>query len=102
MKTEILGHDIKWWVEDESVTRLDRDTEDHIIECIEDGITSGQIVMQLFKYDEKTDTDITSETTGWWEIVNWQNIACQLYNALKHSGDNPEAREAIKRFDENW
>ncbi len=86
MKTEILEHDIKWHVGDENITELDSATIEHIEQSIKEGCTSGQIVMD--------------ETTGWWEIVNWQDIACELYNAL--NGDKKGKDKAAKRFNENW
>lgn len=36
------------------------------------------------------------------EVEKWRSIAADLHNAIQHSGDNSEAREAIKRFNDNW
>lgn len=44
------------------------------------------------------------ESVGWWDIPNWQDIACELYNAF-NGACNPvtkEQRAAINRFNENW
>lgn len=91
MKATILGNDIKWYVENESVTELDDATEAHIMECINEGYSSGQIVMTL---------ENEEETTGWWEIIDWEDIALELYNALVNGSNDVE--KAVKRFNENW
>lgn len=42
------------------------------------------------------------ETTGWWEIVNWKDIACELYNAIDVKNKSERAKMARKRFDKYW
>lgn len=69
MKIEILENDIQWHVQDDEVQEMDESTIEHIKDSINKGYSSGEIVM--------SDPD----TTGWWEIVNWRDIATGFYNA---------------------
>jgi hypothetical protein len=99
MKTKILEHDISWYVQNESVIKLDDTTEAHIMECINNGITSGEICMTL-DIEPEEDSD-EEEIYGWWEIVNWKDIACELHNAILSRNGNIQEK-AIKRYNENW
>lgn len=104
MKTEILKHDIKWWVRSKAYEKkgLDETTVEHIEYMIEQGYTSGEIAGSWTDSRHRY-----YETSGWWKIVNWEDIACQLRSALlnctadtKRAGD--EKYKALQRFDDNW
>ena len=85
--TEVLQHDISWWIdegEDKEVTELDESTIEHIEECIKEGYSSGQIV--------------TENGTGWWSMIDWQDIACELYNCVTNRTD--AGKKARKRFND--
>lgn len=90
--TEILQHDVSWFVESNSVTELDECSIEHIEESIKDGYSSGSLHVTYGKSNNK-------ETSGYWRIINWKNIALQCYNGIK----NPHtAKEAIEAFDNEW
>jgi hypothetical protein len=98
--TEILGHDVSWYVNAPSIKEMDATTEDHIKESIMDGFTQGEICMSYGKNDSK-------ETTGWWSIVDWKNTALKLYDIAKtiKSGSTLNiisVNKAIAEFDEQW
>jgi hypothetical protein len=99
MTTEISAHSIKWWVKTESVKELSEFEVDRIEQLIADGYTQGEINMA---YTDSRNRDHV--TNGWWEIVNWQDIALELYNALKDApGPITDSRKkAITRFDKHW
>lgn len=86
MKIVILEHDIKWWVESAKVKELDDASMEHIEESIKQGYTSGSLNVTFGK-------NMNKESVGWWEIVDWKDIALWFYN---------ETPGAKKRFDENW
>lgn len=94
MKTEILEHDIKWWVDDDEIKELDECSIEHIENLIKEGCTQGELNVG------------EQESRGWWEIVNWMDIACELRNALiSHPGvafKDSAPDKALKRYDENW
>lgn len=95
--TEILGHDVAWWVEDENVRELGESDIEHIEGCVKDGVGQGQVCMSLPEQ---------GETYGWWRVVRWKDIACDLYHIAKilHDGgevDNKTVEKAIQAFDEN-
>lgn len=90
--SEILNHDISWFVDSNRVTELDQSSIDHIKQCIEDGISQGSLCVT---YGAKHD----KESNGWWRIINWKNIALDLYNSV---GDGDKIKAAKKQFDENW
>jgi hypothetical protein len=93
--TEILQHDISWFVDSTSVKELDECSIEHIEECIKDGLSQGQLCVTYGKYNDK-------ETTGWWHIIDWQGLALGLYNAFEPFKDNPTQKEAVKRFNDEW
>lgn len=95
--TELLGHDVSWNVESKSVKELDDSSEQYIIDSIKEGFTQGELHVTFGK-------NMNRETSGWWEVINWKDIACELYNAF-NGETNPvtsEQKKAIKRFNENW
>lgn len=99
MTTEICGHNIKWRVKTKSVKELSEFEQDRIRQLIDEGYSSGEINMA---YTDSCNRDHI--TNGWWGIVNWQDIALELYNAIKDC-PNPmpaSAIKAIKRFDKSW
>lgn len=93
--TEISGNDISWWVMADSVTDIGETETERIAKMIEDGYTQGEICMSYYGKNNRQ-----YETTGWWEIINWKDIACELYNALP--SDTDTQKKARKRFDNNW
>lgn len=98
MTTQISGHRIKWHVQNKKVTKLTDFEQERIADLIKEDYQQGEINMS---YHGKN--NVYYETTGWWEIVNWEDIALELYNALK--GCNPlskDMKKAIDRFDKNW
>lgn len=106
MTTEICGHNVKWHVSSKSIAASE--LSDFEVERIEklicEGFTSGEIHMD---YTTASRRNLT--TGGWWEIVNWQDIALELYQQLKRVGpnsflkkDQASYKKAIKRFDQNW
>lgn len=94
MKTEILGNDIIWSADSKSCKELDEASIWHIEDMIRQGYTSGSLEVSMKR---KT-------TSGWWEIVNWKDIACELYNATQADivRLKPQMMKAIKRFNDNW
>lgn len=97
--TEILKHDISWNVLATSVKELDEVSIEHIEKCIQDGYTQGELHISFGKSHEK-------ETSGWWRIINWKNIALDLRNSfLSKASDDEKDRilkAAIARFDKEW
>ena len=98
MKTQICGHDVSWFVNSKSVKELGEFEESRIADLIKDGFNQGELNISCVGHNNRQ-----YETTGWWHIVDWQDIALELYNAIK--GCNPvtdDMTKAIKRFDKNW
>lgn len=92
--TEILGNDVSWWVDANSVTELDECSIEHIEDLIKDGCRQGDLNVSYGKNMQK-------ETNGWWHIINWRDIACELYHVAK--GITTDASiKATKRFDDEW
>jgi hypothetical protein len=60
MLTRILKHDVEFNYFDKDITELPESEEEHIIEMITEGYSSGE----LNYYDQDSDTEIG----GWWEI----------------------------------
>lgn len=94
MKTEILKHDIYWTIEKPSIKEMDEASIEHIEKLIKDGYSSGEIHVSYGKNGDKT-------ASGWWEIVNWSDIACELYNNVNAKA-GASAIKARKRFDKYW
>lgn len=88
--TRILNHDISWYVDVKSVTELDECSIEHIETCIKDGISQGDLYISYGKNGVKT-------ANGWWNIINWRDIACELYNAF---GNKEREQKAKERFEE--
>lgn len=95
--TEISGHDISWYVNSKSINELSDYEKERISFEIGTGITQGQIVMS---YRGKNNVDY--ETTGWWHIINWKDIALELRNSIDGGFINKDQLKAVKRFDDNW
>jgi hypothetical protein len=86
--TEILQHKVSWHTNPNS-NELDEDTILHIEQDIISGCNQGEIV--------------TEKGTGWWHIINWEDIALQLYNALKDNNIMTNNQMiALERFDKEW
>lgn len=94
--TEILGHDISWFVDADSIKELDESSIEHIEKLIKDGYTQGSLSICYGKFGSTKDQ---KETSGYWHIINWKNIALELYNV---TGSEVNAQKARKLFDENW
>jgi hypothetical protein len=60
----ILQHDVKWQAE------MYEDLPKKEIKFIKDAIKEGN------------SQGLLRDAFGWWEIVNWKNIARDLYNAV--------------------
>lgn len=86
--TEILHHDVSWWVTADDVQALDEGSIEHIQKSITDGYSQGNLNV-VFGEDEE------QETTGYWQIVNWRNIALGLY----HACDNNTEKQRKARMD---
>lgn len=99
--TEVLGHDISWFVDSDNVTELDQVSIEHIEKCINDGLSSGELHVCI---NTSQDFDIEDDTaSGWWSIINWRSIACDLYNAGKKVEEEYlELEKAIEKFEEEW
>ena len=93
--TKILQHDISWFVNSKKITELDSSSIEHIAYCLNDGISSGELVISYGKDGSKT-------TTGWWRIIDWKNIALVLYNSCDTDNKTPRQVAAMKRFDNEW
>jgi hypothetical protein len=93
MTTDIAGHDIHWWVKSKGVTELSDFERDRIADLISEGYTQGEINMQYTGRNGQY-----YETRGCWSIVNWKDIALQLYNA----NTKTKFKAARKRFDQHW
>ena len=89
---EILNHDIVWWANKNKTKKLDDMSIEHITYQISNGVTSGSLPITSGKLK-------ITKSSGWWEIVNWRNIALELYNSYSSARDSVEAR---KLFNENW
>jgi len=89
--TEILCHDVSWWVDVDSVTELDDCSIEHIEQCITDGCRQGDLNVSYGKNMQK-------EATGWWYIINWKDIALELRNTYQ----NGAIETAVRRFDDEW
>ena len=95
--TEIMEHDIKWHLSANNVPLNDSDIE-HIEYQIGSGYTSGELNVSYGKNNEK-------ETSGWWELINWKDIALGLYNSIANVSKDAQKeaqRKAVKNFNENW
>lgn len=95
--TEISGHDVSWFVNSKSVNELSEIEIERIAELIKEGINQGQICMS---YCGKNNVDY--ETTGWWSIINWRDIATELRNSIESGSITNSQLKAIKRFDDEW
>ena len=101
--TDISGNDVSWFVTNKNIKELSEFEIDRISQLIGEGFTSGEIHMAYT--DSRNRDHITS---GWWNIINWQDIALELYNASKSAeiGGLPiqtlGMKQAQKRFEENW
>lgn len=99
--TEILGHDVSWFVDSNRVDELDETSIQHIKECIEDDITQGDLHVCYGKNGDK-------EASGWWHVINWRSIALDLYNASKSAEigglkiNTLGMKQAIAKFDDEW
>lgn len=98
---EILGHDVVWFVKG-SDTPDKRDmsagTMDDIAKLICEGYTSGIIEGSLMQFQ-----DDDAYFSIYWEIVNWRDIACQLYHAIPGKGQRNHIQEsAANTFDMYW
>ena len=89
--TNILEHNISWYVESNRIKELDSCSIEHIENSITDGYTSGSLNVTYGKNNNL-------ETSGYWSIVDWKDIALELYKAQTLE----EKKKATKRFDENW
>ena len=65
--TEILQHNIMYWLSDENEHdyKIDESNEEHIKECIADGCNQGELC-QTIQGDKGNDI---TEARGWWRIV---------------------------------
>lgn len=86
--TEILGHDVSWFTDSDNITELDEASIERIENCINDGCKQGELSVGH------------EEARGWWHIINWRDIACQLYHQVPTR--TPEQKEARKRFNDEW
>lgn len=68
MKATILQHHVYWFVDSKSVKELDETSIEHIENAIKDGCNQGSLNIYYGKKKDK-------ETSGWWSIVGWQDIA---------------------------
>lgn len=93
--TEILGHDVSWWVDANSVKELDEASIEHIENHIKNGTSQGDLNVSYGKNYEK-------QTNGWWHIINWRDIACELYNAIGSTIKTDKTIAACKRYDDEW
>lgn len=57
MKTEILQHQIDWWLDDDSIVELDESDIEHIEQMIKDGYSEGELNHGQF------------EIRGYWKII---------------------------------
>lgn len=93
MKIEINHVWIKWNVTDwitldaRDLKELPEVETEYITKKLSEGYSSGELVAE--------------EWRGWWEVINWEDIAMELYNALK-TGDKVAKQKALKRFDDNF
>lgn len=97
--TEILNQDISWFVDSKKVTKLDDTSIEYIERCITDGISQGELHISYGSKDQAA--------SGWWHVINWRDIACELRNALlayaNIAGPNQAStKKALKRFDDEW
>ena len=94
--TRILENDVNWYVDSKTINELDEYSIKHIEQLIHNECGQGELCISLKN---------GKSTYGWWYIVNWEDIALELYNSIKNSSveNRPQAQaKAIKRFDENW
>jgi hypothetical protein len=91
--TKILHHDISWEIRYKDIKELDPVSAEHIEYCIGQGISEGDLSVT----DENDE-----EFTGYWYIINWREVALDLYNSFV--ADPKVARQvaAMKRFDNEW
>lgn len=99
--TEVLGHDVSWFADSNSVKELDECTIGHIEKCIKDGSFQGDLNIT---YGAK----MNKESGGWWHVINWRDIANQLYNASKNMQlaglpvQTLGMKEAQVNFEKEW
>jgi hypothetical protein len=92
--TEILHHDISWYTDSPSVKELDMVSTEHIENAIQEGFSSGDVCMSYGHMGNE-------EARGMWHIINWRNIAHELYNALLN-GNEEDGLKALKKFEDEW
>lgn len=98
MKTQINSHDILWRVDTPAVKELDSSSEEHIEYMIQQGYTCGELHITYGRHNHLT-------ASGWWEIVKWQDIALELYNAINNTMDEVKpayVKKATERFNQYW
>lgn len=91
--TEVLGHDVSWWVDSPSVNELDEVSIEHIEKCISDGTKQGSLHITYGRHYHL-------QADGWWHVINWRDIACQLYRECPNDDEGQKA--ARKRYEEEW
>lgn len=98
---DILQHNIRWWMYDKNVPEFE--LPDEHIEQIEEAITAGFncgpiIVSGSFINNKTKQLSFEQDYTGYWEIIDWKNIAGNMYLAIVAK----DIREARKALEENW
>lgn len=101
-RTEILGHWVHWWVDSPAVEELPESDVEHIERVIADGCHQGELNVTYGKNNHL-------ETSGWWSIPPWADIAMELRNALLVIRKHPTgiksiqdmADKALERYEEN-
>jgi len=95
--TKIIGHSISWHVDTNRVKELDECSIEHIQQSIIDGCYQGELFVS---YGKKQ-----NQSSGWWRIINWEDIALQLRNSIVNStkkNGKELQKEALKRFNDEW
>ncbi len=96
-RTTIAGCKISWFVNNTTkITELTEYEEERIQGLLADGYTQGEINMTWYGRNGHS-----YEATGWWQIMNWEDMAMELYNALRSNNAEMTAK-AIKRYEENF
>ncbi|HTC00417.1 MAG TPA: hypothetical protein VK705_07020 [Ferruginibacter sp.] len=100
--TEVLNNQVNWHLNGHE-RYLDADNGE-IIERISEQIQEGYSCGELVFYDKKDNMK-----TGWWDIPNFRDAACQLYHAtlaampfIKDKGIMTRMKESITNFDKIW
>lgn len=87
--TELMHHDVYWFTNNKGITTISDAEKERIINLMEEGCITGELQIP---YGE------TQVALGSWEIIDWKNIASELYEGIR-GHNTKQARKAKSLFE---